>query len=135
MINSPMDDSVGSPLALHAIGIIPVSPVWCIATRTGKMRISSLRPGDFLECEYAGLKMPVLVTIDSPKLQRIVLDFGAGDEVSTTYAAAATSCFVLIFVGHGRRRAWWKLCPRFLQKWLKRHIFEFSAPRHKATHD
>ena len=130
MINSPMDDT-----AVWLPNFVVPAPSLTIATRTGKMRISSLRPGDFLESKYRGINVPVAVAINSPKLQRIVLDFGIWEEVSTTYAAVASYCFAFTFIGHGRRRAWWKLCPRFLQKWLKRHIFEYAAPRHKATHD
>jgi hypothetical protein len=102
----------------------PAAPALTIATKKGRIRCSSLRPGDYLLAEdarYASVYL--LVLINSAKLQRMVVSFcdGCGED-SAPYNAVVRCGWT--FVGHGQRRAWWK----FLPKWLQRRICEWKLP-------
>ena len=104
-------------LQLEIEGIAPPS----IATRKGRMKLSSLRPGDWVGS-------PSLVTscvlINSAKLGRIVYFCPLlNKEWSMTYPYFEISFKVVI--GHGSKRRWHAWLPKFLQK----RICPFNRPK------
>lgn len=92
-----------------------------IATRTGRMKCSSLRPGDWIQTEEAGVKVNVVVLINSAKLKTAVLAFGYGTaEVPARYETFRHYSFL----SHSKRRPW----HRFLPKWIRKNVCEFARP-------
>ncbi len=100
-------------LQLEIEGIAPPT----IATRKGRMKCDSLRPGAWLD--HCGL--PVVVTINSAKLHRaVVLWPGVGEEsVMHEHLMRGYS-----YIGHGTKRRWHAWLPKFLQK----RICPYSKP-------
>ncbi len=100
---------------LEIDGIAPPS----IATPKGRMKCSSLRPGDWLLAADEDL---ICVLINSRKLQRVVIRWEGGFERSYDYETIALAQFRL--VGHGKARKWWDFLPKF----LRNHVCPYSQP-------
>lgn len=100
---------------------LPDSVCPTIPTPTGRMKLSSLRPGDWIKAEDHVYS--VLVTINSGSLRRCCLRWdGVATESSWRYAEISAARFA--FLGHGKRRWWFK----FLPKWIRKHVCEFDRP-------
>ncbi len=103
-------------LQLEIEGIAPPS----IATRKGRMKLSSLRPGDWLR-NNSGVYVCILV--NSSKLRRAVVFFPAlNDEISVSHEEIAGHRD--FYIGHGTKRLWRAWLPKFLQK----RICPYSKP-------
>lgn len=102
--------------------VAPTIATPTIATPKGRMKCSSLRPGDFLA--YGTDKLDsgqVCVTVNSAKLQRACLYWGFSHESSWEYDGIGRQ---FQFVGHGKRRRW----HRFLPRWIAKNVCEFNKP-------
>ncbi len=104
-------------LQLEIEGIAPPT----IATRKGRMKCSSLRPGCWLDWHGS----PVCVLINSAKLQRaVILIVGIvppADEIPVTYEMLSE---YYRYLGQGRKRFWWPFLPKF----LRQHVCPYSKP-------
>ncbi len=89
-----------------------------IKTPKGTMALSSLRPGDHLSSPNIG---HLTVMINSAKLQLLVVRWDYGLERSYGYR----TFWDCVFIGHGKRRAYWK----FLPKWLRKRVCEYGRPK------
>lgn len=91
---------------------LPLYPM--IETPHGKMRVSSLRPGDWCRnSKYPRVMFCVL--INSEKLARLVVRFAVtGDEKLEHYRLVAIEP-AYRYIGSGRRRAWHPLLPKFIR--------------------
>jgi len=105
-------------LQLEIDGIAPPS----IATPKGRMKLSSLRPGDWIADDPFGCKRQQCVLINSAKQQRMVLRHQNGSENSYPYDAITG--YGEHYIGHGKKRRWVAWLPR----WIAKHICPFSAP-------
>lgn len=105
-------------LQLEIEGIAPPS----IPSRTGHIKLSSLRPGDWIHRDPFGVSTRLCVTINSAKHSRVVVRYRDGHEESVPYNTFIG--YGETYIGRGSARRWHKFLPRFLRK----QICPYSKP-------
>lgn len=94
-----------------------------IATAKGRMKLSSLRPGDWLM--HADEETEILVLVNSSKLQRLVLQYSGIKETEDSWEYRAVTTLRHRYIGHGPARRWHKFLPR----WLRKRVCPYAAPQ------
>ncbi len=103
-----------------------------IPTKRGRMKCSSLRPGDFVKVPDIGQSIgsTLCILINSKKHSRFVAFWvNTREEVSWTYETLIGGSYQAVpafeYLGHGSKRRWHAWLPKFLQ----RRICPFNRPK------
>ncbi len=104
---------------LEIEGIAPPT----LTTPTGKMKCTSLRPGDWLAShdEHTPWSENYLVTVNSNRLRITVLRW---DHHENPHQHAYLMARGFRYIGHGAKRRWHELLPA----WLQKRINPYSKP-------